>query len=88
VNVVVLLINTIKKELPATFVPLKIIVYLIILAVNLPCRIDDSYSCYQSSSVSLEWLSNHVSECSALLEQLAEWLGIQPSVTKSIIMHY
>jgi hypothetical protein len=35
VNVVVLLINTIKNELPMTFVSLGVIVYPAIIAVNL-----------------------------------------------------
>jgi hypothetical protein len=43
VNVVVLLINTIKNELSVTFVSLGIFVYLAILAVNLPYRFIDSY---------------------------------------------
>jgi hypothetical protein len=43
VNVVVLLIITIKDELFAAFVSLRIIVYLAILGVNIPCRIADSY---------------------------------------------
>jgi hypothetical protein len=78
----------IKDELPVTLVTLGIIVYPIILGVNLPCRIADSYLCYQSSSLTLERLSSHVFECSVLLEQMAECLGNQSSATKSIIMHY
>jgi hypothetical protein len=35
--------NTIKNELPATFVSLKVFVYSAILALNLPCRFADSY---------------------------------------------
>jgi hypothetical protein len=88
VNVGVLLINIIKDELPANLVPLRIIVYPAILEINLPCRFADSYPCYQSSSVDLEWLSSHVSECSVLLEQMAECIGILPSAIKSIIMCY
>jgi hypothetical protein len=84
-NVGVLLINTIKDELHMTLVTLGIIVYPAILDVNLPCRFTDSYPCYQSSSVALEWLSSHVFKCSVLLEQMAEY---QPSATKSIIIRY
>jgi hypothetical protein len=40
VNVVIFLINTIKDELAATIVSLKIIVYPAILDVNLPGRLD------------------------------------------------
>jgi uncharacterized membrane protein len=46
VNIIVLLINTIKYELPVTFVSLGIIVYLAILAINLPGRFVDSYRPY------------------------------------------
>jgi hypothetical protein len=53
VNVVVLLIkilNTIKDELPVTFVSLGVFVYSVILGINLPCRFLDSYG---SSMLSL-----------------------------------
>jgi hypothetical protein len=46
VNVVVLIIkiqNTIQNELLVTFVSLKVFVYSIILALNLPGRFADSY---------------------------------------------
>jgi hypothetical protein len=88
VNVGVLLINIIKDELRVTLVTLGIIVYPAILDVNLSCRFADSYPCYQSSSVALEWLSSHVFECSVLLEEMAKCPGNQLSATKSIIMRY
>jgi hypothetical protein len=82
VNVVALL-NIIQNKLTMTFVPLDVFVSPSIQAVNIHCGFAGSYgpsmlSLSESKLGSLEY--NRVS-CS-----VAEWLRMQPSATKSIIV--
>jgi hypothetical protein len=59
------LINTIKDELPATFVSLEIIVYPAILGVNLSYRYDISAEVHMQVhyKTSVTWVLNYILEC-------------------------